>query len=985
MSFFKYILFIYTLIKVGFMCAQTNTKNFTINSGLPSNEVYEIKKDKFGQIWIAGDRGVSRFNGNEFKHFDVTNGLSYPLVTTIMDIDGLMTFQQFDGTFIEQNEQNELQEAPYSKIITSTLGINNVVRSYTYNKSYLFLSYYGAGTIGIDRKSNKIMYRSDTTRYSKIGFGVKKREDLIYMEMPRMSFDFTTKETDSLYVELDYANTKKYITLKREKGDVYQCFIRKKSGGFISSPYGYVLEGDALGNFNYYIAPYRVLKIIESEKEELMLAFWKGGLRMYEAHENYSSSKFKTYLNNMSTTGAVYDNENGLWISTHDNGVYYFPKTNYEYEPYLYSKANGANITMMVSDNGLNYTINKHKNYTINDSLKCVDSIDVKNDEVQLKSGSKIFKLSLLGGVEDVKNKTQLFKGLFSTYYIYKNYILFASNALLFIYDTKTNEIYQSPCKFARINSILISDDKLIYGTPFGVYEIQGINNHLKNKDIAREDSKLLFNDVRYKNLYVKDIKEYNSKIYIATIGNGLVIVDKNNIWQLLSKQNGLLSNNIEDMELVGHELFLATNSGINSIDLSTSNYTIRNICITHNFETIDAKKILYFSKHLWVLSSNGIGKIKIDLKEDQIQVKDIPVYFSSISIDNKILPKLSNNVNDCFPYNNASRIEVNFFGVSMKLEGKITYLYRLIGVSDKWKQTNSRNLTFAQLPPGNYKLEIKAINENAKPSNYVAMFNFEIEPPFYKKIWFVGIISLLVVGTIGAIIMVRIKFLRNNINFNLITQKAMVAQINPHFIFNILNSINSDILIEDKRSASKTLVNFSRLMRQNLNNSNQQLVSINDDFEALKYYLILEQNRNNVFDYHISIDKNIDVLIIKVPPMIIQPFVENVMRHAFVKNTIYNKAMLTISLKLIDQNLLCVVQDNGIGIIASMALKQNSNAKKSLGIEITKERIHFLSNYYKKKVYIKIYDLSTIHKQGTCVEFYLPYKINNRNESDNS
>jgi sensor histidine kinase YesM len=209
---------------------------------------------------------------------------------------------------------------------------------------------------------------------------------------------------------------------------------------------------------------------------------------------------------------------------------------------------------------------------------------------------------------------------------------------------------------------------------------------------------------------------------------------------------------------------------------------------------------------------------------------------------------------------------------------------------------------------------------------------------------------------------------------FNVINQKATVAQINPHFIFNILNSINSDILLKDKKNASKTLVNFSNLMRQNLYNSAHALVSLENDLDALKFYLILEQNRMENFDFDIQLSHDVNVHQLLVPPMLIQPFVENVLRHAFIDKTEENRGRIIVSIQLIEDNLCCFVIDDGIGINQSLKNKEKSPLKKSMGMSITKERLVFLTKYYKKTFKLEITDKSDTGSHGTHVCFYLPF-----------
>ncbi len=173
---------------------------------------------------------------------------------------------------------------------------------------------------------------------------------------------------------------------------------------------------------------------------------------------------------------------------------------------------------------------------------------------------------------------------------------------------------------------------------------------------------------------------------------------------------------------------------------------------------------------------------------------------------------------------------------------------------------------------------------------------------------------------------------------------KALRAQMNPHFLFNSLNSINTMIISDENENASKYLSKFSKLVRLMLENSENPRVALNDEIKMLESYVQLEALRfNNKIEYQIQVDKNIDQEAIYIPSMVLQPFVENAIWHGLLHND--KKGLLTIIIKEDEEKLYCSIIDNGIGRDKSIALqKEGSIKKKSMGIKITTDRLRLLT-----------------------------------------
>ena len=205
---------------------------------------------------------------------------------------------------------------------------------------------------------------------------------------------------------------------------------------------------------------------------------------------------------------------------------------------------------------------------------------------------------------------------------------------------------------------------------------------------------------------------------------------------------------------------------------------------------------------------------------------------------------------------------------------------------------------------------------------------------------------------------------------------KALRAQINPHFLFNCMNSINRMILDGDNDNASLYLTKFSRLVRLILENTERSLVSLQNELALLESYIQLESLRfKGRIDYKIRIDDSVDPDSTYLPSMVLQPFVENAIWHGLMHKTGEEKGVIGITVREIDDRLYCVIEDNGVGRERARELQQRSVIKsKSMGMKITEERLRLLNKDQWEKL-INITDMkdSLNRAIGTRVEINIP------------
>lgn len=236
-------------------------------------------------------------------------------------------------------------------------------------------------------------------------------------------------------------------------------------------------------------------------------------------------------------------------------------------------------------------------------------------------------------------------------------------------------------------------------------------------------------------------------------------------------------------------------------------------------------------------------------------------------------------------------------------------------------------------------------------------------------------LISGLVVVVLITILLIQQVLLRSHRKIAELSQENLRSQMNPHFIFNILNSIHSFLLKNDSKSSSRYLLKFSHLLRLTLDNSSSKLASVSDELEALKLYLELESMRfNNRLEYEIIVDEEIDPLMFKIPPLLLQPYVENSIIHGLQNKN--GKGKIEIRLDYKNEGLHCSITDNGIGRKKAEQLKKERGINhKSYGSKITETRLHLLNTIYGRKYDVRYTDLMDENRncRGTKVEFNLP------------
>ena len=288
------------------------------------------------------------------------------------------------------------------------------------------------------------------------------------------------------------------------------------------------------------------------------------------------------------------------------------------------------------------------------------------------------------------------------------------------------------------------------------------------------------------------------------------------------------------------------------------------------------------------------------------------------------------------------------------------------------------RYVSYTNIGGGTYEFQVKVRNDTEPWSKSIADLGIVVKAPVWHKGWFWIAMLFFFIGISYLIYRKRIKTVRQQAELELgykrklaeLEMQALRAQMNPHFLFNSLNSIKYYIIKKEPVKAAEYIDNFSRLIRLILKNSREQLITLQQELEALDLYINIERMRfEEKFNYNLSIDSSVDTAYFRVPPLILQPFVENAIWHGLLhKETPGN---LSIIVSQDDKKINIEIEDDGVGRDRAKQLKSKSALKqKSMGMKLTKARMDINKTLTNTDIFVSIIDLKDKfgHSAGTKV-----------------
>lgn len=474
-----------------------------------------------------------------------------------------------------------------------------------------------------------------------------------------------------------------------------------------------------------------------------------------------------------------------------------------------------------------------------------------------------------------------------------------------------------------------------------------------------------------------------NDSFMIGTYGGGLNIFDRKNMtFGHITTKNGLVNNVVYGILRSGDEYWLSTNEGLCRYNMKEKSF--KSFGMGYYLQGLEYNEGAYWKSSNGVFYFGGNNGFNY-FKPRKLGLNFTPpeVVFTSFSLmDREVLLDVDINFKEKLNISyRENLISFGFAALNFSNNSKNQYAYKLEGYDQDWIQSGTRRTAYyTKLDPGTYTFRVIASNNNGVWNETGKSIIITVDPPYWQTWWFLLLMVALLLLLVWGALYIRTRAVARNYEHQLmdLELKALRSQMNPHFIFNSLNSIQYFVLNKEPTEAYKYLTKFSQLMRMILQYSRVKTITLKEECEWLRTYLDLEKVRmDNDLHYEIDVHQYLVEDKVLIPSMMVQPYVENAIIHG-----LFNKEddrKLKVSFKAKDDLLLCVIEDNGIGRERSATLnKKKVNKHKSHGMKVTKDRIRALSKNSAINPELLIEDLvdEEGNARGTRVTVSLPLRL---------
>ncbi|AUC14450.1 hypothetical protein BTO06_04510 [Tenacibaculum sp. SZ-18] len=969
----RYLFYILFLFFVETFSQNPVSIQLTEKDGLPDIEFYGAVEDKEGFIWLAADKGLFRYDGKRFKNYTHPDKRGLSVFGIKLDDEGRVWCNNISGQFFYlENDSLHL----FKDLKKEAKG---QLTNFIFFKNKLVIYYYREIILVDLKDANSIKKISD----NKKTISTYKENDALFHIIEEQKF--ISNDGESFNLQKSFKNK-----LYSDYYNIYWSFIPFKRKRFFL---GYeqlttnttrerntmVMEmddklvgvklPDAL-KFSKNIIDYYIY-------EDLLWLGTEDGVYVCD-YQNKELIIKDHFFKGKTITKIIKDRNNNYWFTTLRNGIFIVPNINLKKLELDFKE---ANITAMskIGNDKIIFGSSKGNLQIVNINSNRSETLPHLKEQ-KIFAISAINKDSILVGykshtalidINDYSSKpiqSSYFKGV-------KDFSFVSSNKILLACYNKASFISLKP---KEINEVLLGKIRA-YTTHFSEKNNKKYVGFVNGTRIYDKENKEVHLLHKGKDIFTVDIGETkNGIIWLSTFKNGILGIQNDSISINYTMSNGLLSNLTREIKGDGDNLWISTTNGIQVLNTKTRKF--RNLTRRDGINSYDITDIIPFEDKLFFSSNKGV--IKVDRDKIFKRANTLKFYFTNISV-NDINKKIESNYK---LKSDENKIQFDFQINGFLAEENIQYGYQLIdkGMKEKWNllDQNINQITFNNLASGEYKFVLKATSIDDPKNEFSKTVTFSIALPIYKEWWFVFLIFLSGVLIVWYRFNQRIKTIRETqkaalekerLQRELVSTKleTLRSQMNPHFTFNALNSIQNLILKNDKKEAYNYLTKFSTLIRENLHLSTKTFVVFEKELSLIKRYLDLESLRfKETLKYNINVGDNVEE--VKIPTMIIQPYVENAIKHGLLhKKDGIRK--LEIEFYLEDKVLVSKISDNGIGIEkAEQIQKRNQVKKKSFSTESIRERLSFLREYYNTDIGVEY----PMVDSGTTVIIKIPYFI---------
>ncbi|MES2827545.1 MAG: two-component regulator propeller domain-containing protein [Bacteroidota bacterium] len=947
--------------------------HYTTKEGLPSNNCYFTLQDSKGYIWISTDAGVSRFDGKVFENFSIDDGLPDNQILQVkedqsgkiwfLSLNGQLSYF-FNGKIFNETNDSLLKLLKFNAIIVSffqdskgriwfgtnrnllvMLSGRSITKFISGNNDRQFINTFmhedKQGRIwAYSNRSVRVMVKNtfEVVKHRSLPISYKTTQNL-----PNKTLAFVNKNGLNIREGYQESFVKPINPDLLNNGPGY--FFADDVGSIWLSNNSGIHYIDKDGASKNYISNISASQIIKDDKNNMWFTTTNGIYMLPRKDERLYIIDESHGLSNGGVKSITRDKKNRLWlgmdeatiniVNLQDNKItkLFLPNT----EKYSIIKQLSydsiKNAIYFASEYGLGRITNA------NDINSRIDYLKESNNSMFVIKSFSIsnrdsLSLALSSGVVILPNRYKKFA--FNSFKFKINSDFFPGRAYCVFFDQKQK------LWFSSINGLSeLADDKTY-------------NYYDKNSLLTKR---------------INDIQQLpDGTIVLATDGYGIILIRDKKIVRLISQRDGLSDNICKKLFIKGGKIWVITNRGINRISLEHNKTAIETYEYTNPLLKDDVSGLYVDDSFAFFGTNQGLVYFPINLVKP---FNESPKIFISSIVNNDTKLNLSRPDYILDPSDN----NITFYYSAIEFQNKdITYRYRL-KTDANWTETKTRRLEFSSLEPGKYTFQLSAKSNDGNWSR-PAIVNFELEKHFWQSIWF--IVSLFIIGlllfykiAIGVTRRQKNKekeqlLLKNKIL--MLEQRALQAMMNPHFVFNVMNSIQHYINTKDTGSANKILTGFARLIRKNLEICTKSYISVDEEIEYLELYLSLEKKRfGGKLNYNIRISSNIDREETLLPSMILQPYIENAIWHGIMPKD--DGGNIEISLDLLEGNkLLIQIKDDGIGIENSLKEKKGQHISK--GMSLTNERINLLNQVEANPIQINVKQGGN---SGTYVSITIP------------
>lgn len=938
---------------------------YSIQDGLPQSQVYDIVQDEKGYLWLGTQGGgICRFNGKNFEVWNETKGLQSNYVHALFASAEKLYIGTKRGLSIKNKETFTNFEAP---LVNQIYSFNDVIYLATKQGLYRFLEDEKLSKVTINPEidnasinaivfinnffwvaTNKGFYKLSDLKKSFKSF--KKLESNVFSAVTTISDKvYAATFNDGIFV-FDLNNLEDPILI-REPLNINSVSIQNKNELWVTTDsYGITIINTETDNEKGFLNAQNGLKVphirkvITDKQSNIWIATSGGGFYKYFQND------FKHFNTNSGLKGnriyAVHETKDGLYISNSEAGLSKITPNKIEHikSPPFFSNVKIKTIT---SDKNGNIWAGSDGRGLLFREQKMVDSLSADSTSIfKVKS----FKNHLINTDTGFPNnwirkvhvgKKAIYAATYSSGIIKFNYYPEEDKLVvrkIFGKKEGIEDLY--------IKDLIVDNGVVFYSTQNG--QLGFIDN----------DKVTHLGEVLQKKAAINSIVSANNKLYLGTAGKGIWWSNNDGSifeFQKLKGEKQLTSENVYQL-LFDNQGYLWAGSerGVDKIEISQDNNILDVFYYGRNDGFSGIETCLNAIEkdnngNLWFGTLNGLTQFQPserDLKsfKPKVYFQDVKVAYKSVDsialkswvINNKVLQL------------NAKQRQVSFDYTTVDIDHPSGIEYRTkLNESDwsPWTKTSSQDLS--GLAYGAYKFSIQSRNYRWKESEPKS-FSFFIETPLHKKVWFQWIIILSVIALLALLTWRYIKRLKREsetererleLTNHLLTleQKALRLQMNPHFIFNVLNGVKA-MAVTKPDKMNITINSFASLLRDTLMNSRKDTISLFQEIKTLRHYIEVEKlMATKAFTYTINVNTDIDTEEILVPPMLYQPFVENAIRHGILKGK--KEGKLSITFNTTKNKLECIIIDNGIGIYESQKNKPKTD-HQSMALLVTEERL---------------------------------------------